>query len=201
MKLTITTMVAVLTTVLFTTAACAGEPAPTPDAATDQAKQTEELRRENIAIREELSALQSEMNKQAQETTMQTASKVEDICSRSPAIQKELLNELGIPSCAHTTIRELLRLTELSFSYSGEESTTGDLDGLSNLTTLRLYIPDHKPPDNLLRDLTKLQNLTLEHGRICGESLTIPHKQLKVEPMSGAGIGSKYKCRVEMGKN
>ena len=132
MKLTITTMLAALATVLFTTAACAREPAPAPDTATDQAKQVQELRRENAAIREELSALRTEIDKQPQ--GMMTSALAEESQDKAEPKAKGYIPEylrqkpqragktagkLDVELCTYVTHEELFRIEKLDI--------TGDL--------------------------------------------------------------------------
>ena len=89
-----------------------------------------------------------------------------DICERSPKLQDTILRELQLPSCQIVSERELLRITK--FTVSAEELWPGDLDGLRNLETLRLYL-NSPPPEDLLSDAPNLVDLTLEHGGICGK--------------------------------
>ena len=68
-----------------------------------------------------------------------------DICGRSPSIQKILIRELTLPSCQLINNRELLRLSHLS--VSSDELWPGDLDDLRNLETLQIYL-NTNPPGN-----------------------------------------------------
>ena len=157
-------ILAAIAAILFTSAtACAVNPTSTPDEpatstvpeeATKLTRQIQELQAENAAIREELATMRSEIDQQTEETPPNN-----DICGRSPGIQEILIRELTLPSCQLINDRELLRLSHLSVSSDG--LWPGDLDDLHNLETLRVYL-NTNPPEDLLADMQKLQDLTLE---------------------------------------
>ena len=111
-------------------------------------KQVQDLQEENAAIRAELAAL-----------TTSRALPNNDICGRSTNIQKILIEKLGLPSCQIINDRELLRFSELT--VSSDRLWPGDLEGLHNVETLKLYLGE-PPPENLLQNLDKLQDLTLQ---------------------------------------
>ena len=183
MKLTITTTLAVLATVLFTTTACAGEsgPAPTtetPTASTDTgetaglASQVQELQDENAAIREELATLTSvsqEQPQRQQAPTMETPIEpdlkpnrsIHNICERSPGVQKAILSTLKLNCCSSVDGQELFRIEAIVIESNLK---AGDLDGLVNLKTLNLEFDEELPTD-ILADLVNLETLNLESQR------------------------------------
>ena len=179
LKLTITTTLAVLATVLFTTTACAGEsvPAPTTEAPTANAdpgetgrlaSQVQELQDENAAIREELATLTSASQEQPQRQqapTMETPIKpnlkpdrsIHNICERSPSAQKAILSTLKLNRCSSVDGQELFRIEAIGV---GDNLKAGDLNGLVNLKTLNLSAKEPMPA-SLLEELTNLETLNL----------------------------------------
>ena len=137
----------------------------------------EQLESDVSLLRQELDALASRP----------TGLGYKDICERSPKLQKTILKELQLPSCQIVSERELLRITKLT--VSAEELWPGDLDGLRNLETLRLYLKA-PPPEYLLSDMPKLANLTLEHGGICGK--------LEINGQPAETHGSGDHCRLNV---
>ena len=186
MKPTITTMLVALATVLFTTTACAGEPIPTPmplppatNADTGElrrlARQMQQLQDENAAIREELATLTSASQQQQQTPVTETpvteiftptpdeqdvkpSRPTENICSRSPAAQKLLLEKLSFRMCSIATGEELFRIEELN--YRGT-LWVGDLNDLVNLKKLELTYLELPLPENILADMVNLETLYL----------------------------------------
>ncbi len=166
-------ILAAIAAIFFTSAtACAINPTATPDELatstvpeeiTNLTRQIQELQAENAAIRNKLATMRSKINQQREEAPPNN-----DICGRSPSIQKILIRELTLPSCQLINNRELLRLSHLS--VSSDELWPGDLDDLRNLETLRIYL-NTNPPENLLADMQKLQDLTLEFNTegACGK--------------------------------
>ena len=157
-------ILAAIAAIFFTSAtACAINPTATPDELatstvpeeiTNLTRQIQELQAENAAIRNKFVTMRSEIDQQNMEAPPNN-----DICGRSPSIQKILIRELTLRSCQWINNRELLRLSDLT--VSSDELWPGDLDDLHNLETLKLYLKTN-PPENLLADMPKLQSMTLE---------------------------------------
>ena len=141
---------------------------------------------ENNETRNELAQLRVQINAlQAQQRTY------DDICERSPGIQEEFIDILQLPSCEYITSRELLRITELTFS--GDELWPGDLDGLRNVETLRLYLQS-RPPEDLLENVPAIKELTLDFRGICTE-FAVNGKPLEVFNYQGdSGV---QECTVQ----
>ena len=187
MKLTITTTLAVLATVLFTTIACAGESGPTPTTETPNASadtgetsrltsQVQELQDENAAIREELATMTAAGPEQQQTPVTETpvteiftptpdepdakpSRPTENICSRSPAVQELLLKKLRFRMCSAATGEELFRIEELD--YRGT-LWVGDLNHLVNLKSLKVEILEGSLPQNIFADLVNLEGLYID---------------------------------------
>ena len=123
----------------------------------------EEVRTLRKKFETDISLLRRELNALAARPTGLGYS---DICERSPELQEIVLRELQLPSCQIVSERELLRITELS--VTAEELWPGDLDGLRNIETLRLYL-NSSPPGDLLSDVPNLAYFTLQqYDGICG---------------------------------
>ena len=130
-------ILAAIAAISFTSAiACAISPTATPDEpTTNLTQQIQELQAENTTIRNELATIRSEIDQQSMESPTNN-----DICGRSPSIQKILIGELALPSCQLINDRELLRLSDLT--VSSDELWPGDLDDMHNLETLNRDSPD-----------------------------------------------------------
>ena len=174
-RLTLTTLV----TILFMATACASEPAPAPDTKeTDRlSRQIQELRAENETVRNELATLTAAGAEQQQTpapeetpvTEISTATPDEldakpsrptdNICSRSPAVQKNLLRKLSVPICSIVTGEDLFRIEEIDFRG---DLWAGDLDNLVNLKELKVEILERSLPENVFADLVNLETLYID---------------------------------------
>ena len=176
MKLRI--MFITLVTILLIAIACASEPAPTPDTReTDRlSRQVQTLQEENETVRNELATLTAAGAEQQQTpapetpvTEISTATPDEldakpsrptdNICSRSPAVQKNLLRKLSVPICSIVTGEDLFRIEEIDFRG---DLWAGDLDNLVNLKELKVEILERSLPENVFADLVNLETLYID---------------------------------------
>ncbi len=123
---------------------------------------------------------------------IQMADHPDDICERSPAIQKKLLDDVfHLTSCSKVSSRDLLGITDLSVS---SPLKAGDLDGFRNLHTLRIRT-DTRPPAALLADTTRIRNFLLEYpAGYCGGTFEVNGVPREV-------YRSGDNCRVAFGDN
>lgn len=151
----------------FLTAACAdGAPPPTPDASLradiDRLQaDMEELRQEtpvptttpDTALKDEVNRLRgdiqdlrqdvAEVQRQQQQgaPTAPARDIVDNICDRSPAMQRAILEALHLSLCSLATNDELFRIESLDLD-SVRSIKEGDFRGLVNLTRLEMDIYD-----------------------------------------------------------
>ena len=174
LRLTLTTLV----TILFMATACASEPTPTPDTReTDRlSRQVQKLQEENETVRNEFATLTAAGSEQQQTpapgtpvTEISTATPNEldakpsrptdNICSRSPDAQKNLLRKLSVPICSIVTGEDLFRIEEIDFRG---DLWAGDLDNLVNLKELKVEILERSLPENVFADLVNLETLYID---------------------------------------
>ena len=166
-------MLTTLVTILLMATACASEPAPMPDTSeTDRlSRQVQKLQEENATIRNEMATLTAAGSEQQQTpatgtavTGISKATPVElgakpsrptdNICNRSPAVQKLLLEQLKFPMCSVATGEELFRIEGIDFRG---DLWAGDLDNLVNLKGLQVEILEGSLPENIFADLVNLE--------------------------------------------
>ena len=173
LRLTLTTLV----TILLMATACASERTPSDTRETDRlSQQVQKLQEENATIRNELATLTAAGSEQQQTTALGTsftgiskATPVElgakpsrptdNICSRSPAVQKLLLEQLKFPMCSVATGEELFRIERIDFRG---DLWAGDLDNLVNLKGLQVEILERSLPENIFADLVNLEALFIK---------------------------------------
>ena len=172
LQLTLTTLV----TILFIATACTSEPAPDTKEMDRMSRQIQELQAENETVRNELATLTAVGPEQQQTPVPETpvteismATPVEpdakpsrptdNICSRSPDAQKNLLRKLSVPICSIVTGEDLFRIEKID--YSGT-LWTGDLNDLVNLKELKLVPLELPLPENILADLINLETLYVD---------------------------------------
>ncbi len=85
----------------------------------------------------------------------------QNICDRSPKIQKTLLTTLQLKQCSSVTEQELFRIEGLTIDT---KLKSGDLDNLVNLKTLKIQIQEEPPPAGILADMESLETLYI-YGR------------------------------------
>ena len=174
LRLTLTTLVI---TLLMATA-CASEPAPTPRVPTNGdndrlARQVQKLQEENETVRNEFATLTAAGSEQQQTPATETpvteifttttdepdakpSRPTDNICSRSPAAQKNLLSKLNVPICSIVTGEDLFRIEEIDFRG---DLWAGDLDNLVNLKELKVETLERSLPENVFADLVNLETL------------------------------------------
>lgn len=110
-------------------------PTPTPDAS---------LRADISRLQGELQDLRQDMAEVQRErppTTAPAQATEENICDRSPAVQRAILEALGLSLCSFATHDELFRIESLDLD-SVRSIKEGDFKGLVNLSYLELDIYD-----------------------------------------------------------
>lgn len=119
----------------------------------------------------------------------------DDICERTPAVQRALKEQLNtsVP-CSLISSRDLLPIRTLTIST--ERIQAGDLAGLENLETLRLYL-GQKPP--AITGKPQLKNFLLEWGQTqysqqayCGGKFSVNGVPREIGTSAGG-------CRVSFG--
>lgn len=178
--------------VLCLTLACAGNaPTATPDATLradiDQLQdEMQELRQATpqptatpaASVRDDINRLQDEIRDLRQDlaevqgqrlpTTAAVSEVEENICSRSPAVQRAILDALGLSLCRAATHDELFRIESLDLD-SARSIKEGDFRGLVNLSYLGMNIYDSCGQwndiaftESILKDLPSLASFYLQ---------------------------------------
>ena len=161
-------MLTTLVTTLLIATACASESAPSDTRETDRlSRQVQKLQEENATIRNELATLTAAGSEQQQTTALgipvapnaKPSRPTNNICSRSPAVQKLLLEQLKFPMCSVATGEELFRIEGMNFRG---DLWAGDLDDLVNLKSLSVEILEGSLSQNIFADLVNLEGLHID---------------------------------------
>ena len=167
-----------IATALFLLACTGNEPTPTR-VRDPMAQQFQQLQTETAQLREETASLQTQLQNQPLDQERTALANTEPtptgptpaptphavaiptpsgpgICSRSPTVQRDILERLGMSSCRTVTNDELFRITGL---LNGHQLKAGDLAGLVNLEALSLSGDYTLPPGTFAG--SAIQNLTI----------------------------------------
>jgi hypothetical protein len=96
----------------------------------------------NPTVQAKIYTLQNDIRHLKQEVTESRIPEREDnICGRSPAIQRAILAALAMSRCSDATVQELFRIEVLELN-TAKPFKTSDFDGLANLSWLELEMAD-----------------------------------------------------------
>ena len=157
----------VVLTLLPSVACLASDPPPTPDPS---------IRSDIDLLRDEVRALQQAVSELEPEPEVRSTPvpplndlvRGETICGRSPAVQRAILQGLGLSKCSEATNEELFRIESLELK-TAKPFRSGDLTGLVNLSQLDMEIADTcgqwddlTYTDSVLSQLPSLGNFSLQ---------------------------------------
>ena len=134
-------IIALLAILAALTLGCAGNPQP-PAPDTSWQSEVRELRDETRKLQQEVSEFERrQLERQRMVTEPVAQDTEENICNRSPAVQRAILGVLGMSRCSLATSGELFRIETLELA-SAKPFKKGDFNGLANLSQLNMEIAD-----------------------------------------------------------
>ena len=202
--------------------ACAGNaPTATPDATlradiNQLQDEIEDLRQEtpaptatpNASLRADINRLQGEiqdLRQDVDEVQRQERQRpiteplaqdiVENICDRSPAVQRAILDSLGLSLCSLATSDELFRIERLNLE-SVRSIKKGDFGGLVNLSYLEMDIYD---PCGQWDDIAFTESILAGLPSLGRFDLDLYRKELRPGIASAAGIADAVFLAIQDG--
>ena len=93
-------------------------------------------------LRREINDVQEQMSVKETESAESPVPKIDDnICDRSPAMQRVILSALAMSQCRDATVQELFRIESLEL-HTAKPFKASDFGGLANLSWLKMEIAD-----------------------------------------------------------